>query len=426
MKNKKVNRKPGVKANSSLFLALSIFMSGNLLGQSAAKAAEGSDADQLVGAFTNAVNAQNIPSPSSMPSYMRKRIVEAPTTTPPATAIGAGNLLKATVSQQTLEGRVTEEGALSPLLEGSVQSIPQGTAIQMKMCSAINTQLCQKGDEIYAQVSSNVGDGAHVMVPGGWFAHGLVSDVAGQKRGGRDGYVEITFDKLVSPDKKTELPFNSKFTTRDNKLKAVSKTVLVDSGYVSYGALGGAIMSVQMTGIPTAIATHGISVGVGAGIGASIGLAGALARKGKIVSYFPEDEIKLVTAEPISLPGFNPTALPSAEIHQHTEGLNLAAKQPIFQKDKFGDKASRILSFDATIYNGTPEEYGFFHLAVVSDHNQRYCPLISSFNQAGEKVQPHSSGSKRLAFLVGNPKQKYYLVLFDSSNEKEIARTAIN
>ena len=65
----------------------------------------------------------------------------------------------------------------------------------------------------------------------------------------------------------------------------------------------GSIVSVQLTGIPTAIATHGISVGAGAAVGGTLGMIGALKRKGKIASFLPGDEMKMVTVEQIELPG---------------------------------------------------------------------------------------------------------------------------
>ncbi len=105
--------------------------------------------------------------------------------------------------------------------------------------------------------------------------HGQVTAIGLQKRLGRDGYVEVEFDKLISPEGDIDLPFNTKFSTKDSQLKAISKEVLIDSGYVTLGALGGSIFSVQLTGVPVAIATHGISVGAGAAVGGGLGLIGA-------------------------------------------------------------------------------------------------------------------------------------------------------
>jgi hypothetical protein len=336
-------------------------------------------------------------------------------------------LMKAGVQANQLEGRVTKEAGLSPLLQGSLQTIPPGTELNLKVCGSLNSEFSQKGDEIVAQVSTNIGNGNHVFVPGGWYMKGHVVDVEHQKRLGRDGWVEVEFDALHSPDGDYELPFKAKFSTKDSQLKSVAKELAIDGGYVTEGALGGAILSVQMTGLPVAIATHGISVGVGAGVGGTIGLYGGLKRKGKIQSFYSGDSIKLTTAEPITLPGFNPTALPAAQAQAApTKNLNLGVKYPKFQKDPLGDKLTRLLSFDATIYNGTTKPYSFFNIAVVTEGDKPFLPALNMVQRLRQQVPPHECRSERLTFMVGPKNQKYWLVLLDPYSKKEIARTEIN
>lgn len=336
-------------------------------------------------------------------------------------------LLKAGVSANQLQGRVTKDAGTTPLLQGSLQTIPQGTELNLKVCAALNSEFSQKGDEVIAQVSTNIGDGSHVYVPGGWYMKGHVVDVQGQKRLGRDGWVDVEFDTLHSPEGDYELPFKAKFSTKDSQLKSVAKEIAIDSGYVAEGALGGAILSVQMTGLPVAIATHGISVGVGAGVGGSIGLYGSLKRKGEIRSFAAGDAIKLTTAEPITLPGFNPTALPAAQVQAApAKNLNLGVKDPKFHKDPLGDKLMRLLSFDATIYNGTTKPYSFFNIAVVSEGDKPFLPALSMIQRLKQSVPPHESHTERLTFMVGPKNQKYWLVLLDPYSKKEVARTEIN
>jgi hypothetical protein len=334
-----------------------------------------------------------------------------------ATDRHSSRLLKATVSASP-----------SPFLSGSAQSIPKGTKVNLSVMGTLNSEFSQQGDDVFAKISCNVANGKTVIMPGGWFMHGKVTDVAVQKRLGRDGYVEVEFDKIVSPDGEYELPFKAKVSTKDNQLKAVAKTVLVDSGYVGLGALGGSIVSVQLTGIPTAIATHGISVGAGAAVGGTLGMIGALKRKGKIASFLPGDEMKMVTVEQIELPGFDPAFLPSARVPISTPNLTLAIKKkPTFAPDPLGDKLSRQLHMDVTIDNATPNQYSFFDLAVISDHDKRYYPsLASDFQAIKKKVPSHSQGTAHLVFSVDSPKRKYWLIMLNKSNRDEIARAAIN
>lgn len=329
-------------------------------------------------------------------------------------------------SKKLLKGKVTSAAKPSPFLYGSVQAIPQGTKVDLTVMGNLNSEFSQKGDEVLARVSCNVGKGEQIMLPGGWYMHGIVTDVASQRRLGRDGYVEVEFDKLVSPDGEFELPFRAKVSTKDGQLKAIAKTALIDSGYVAVGAVGGSLLAVQMTGIPVAIATHGISVGIGAAIGGTLGAIGALKRKGDIRSLFPGDELKLITAEPITLPGFDPKLLPSAKVPVKNTLLNLSVAKVKFCKDPLGDKLSRQLSLDVTIENSSLKEYSFFDLAVLSDHNQRYYPLPIHFQLGKNKVRPQSTATARLSFSVDSPKRKYWLILLDKGKREEISRTQIN
>jgi hypothetical protein len=329
-------------------------------------------------------------------------------------------------SGKLLEGRVSQTGKPSPLLYGHLETIPPGTKVDLTIMGNLNSELSQKGDEILARVGCDIGNGQHVLLPGGWYMHGLVTEVEGQRRLGRDGYVEVEFDKLVSPDGDIELPFKAKVSTKDGQLKAVAKTALIDSGYISVGAIGGSLLSVQLTGIPVAIATHGISVGVGAAVGGTLGAVGALKRKGSIRSFFPGDQMKLVTAEAITLPGFDPKLLPSAKVSKVNPEINLWVTKATFGKDPLGDKLSRLLSLDVTIHNDTSKEYSFFDLAVLSDHNQRYFPHPAYLQLGRKRVLPHSRTTTHITFSVDNPKYKYWLVLLDRSKREEIARTQVN
>jgi hypothetical protein len=327
---------------------------------------------------------------------------------------------------QRLKGTVTQSSKPSPLLYGSVQAVPPGTSVNLIISGNLNSEISQKGDEVLARVACDVAGRGKVFLPGGWYMHGLVTNVATQKRGGRDGYVEVEFDKLVSPEGDIELPFKAKVSTKDNELKAIAKTALIDSGYISYGALGGSILSVQLTGIPVAIATHGISVGIGAAAGGMLGAIGAVKRKGNIRSFFPGDELKLVTAEPITLPGFDPTLIPSAIVPKTTPDLTISVEKVAFHKDPLGDKLSRLLTLDATIDNETSKEYSFFDLAILSDHNMRYYPLPAYVQIGRRKVAPHSKATAQLSFNVDSAKHKYWLLLLDKVKREEIGRANVN
>lgn len=330
-------------------------------------------------------------------------------------SVKSGNILHGHVSSQQ-----------SPFLPGQVETVTPGAKVNLVLSGNLNSEISQKGDELFAQVAIDLKDGQKVLLPSGWYLHGLVTDVKSQRRLGRDGYVDVEFDKLVSPDGNYELPFHARFSTADNKLKAVAKVVAQDSVLMTKGAIVGSLLSVQATGLPVAIGTHGISVGVGAAAGAGLGLIGALKRKGKIASLYPSDETQLTIAEPISLPGFNPEALAKLA-PKPLANFDLIVLKKKFAKDPNGDEASRLLTIELKMDNRTDLEYSFFDLAVVSDHNQRYYPYVFGANSSWKvKVPAHSVGQGSMSFIVDSPKHKYWLVILDKKNRQELSRVAVN
>jgi hypothetical protein len=338
------------------------------------------------------------------------------------------NLYRSSINKTVLKGSVSETAKASPFLYGKIETIPKGTKLNLSIMGNLNSQLSKVGDEIIARVSLDVNNGDKVLLPGGWYMHGKVTESTSQKRLGRDGYVTVEFDKLISPDGDTDLPFKSTFSTKDNELKAISKTVLIDSGYVGIGALGGSIISAQLTGIPLAISTYGISIGAGAAVGGSLGLIGALKRKGKIASFFPGDEMTITTAEPIIVPGFDARFIPSAQPTKALADLKITTNGYKFGKDPFGDKQSRQLLLSVTIRNNIDRAISFFDLVVLSDYGERYYPSLTTVGLSTfkTKVKPNTTVTAEVAFNVSHKKHKYWLILLDKANKEEIARCPIN
>ncbi|OPZ89220.1 MAG: hypothetical protein BWY75_01250 [bacterium ADurb.Bin425] len=330
-----------------------------------------------------------------------------------------------------LKGRVSTlpENNGSPLLSGSLQMVPKGTSVDLTLQCHLNSELSQKGQEVFARISRDViaADGSKVVLPGKWVAHGFVTRVDRQKHNGRDGFVEVKFDKIISPDGQYEVPFETTFSTKDNELKSVAKVVLRDTKFATIGALAGSIMSVQMTGLPVAISTYGISVGIGGGIGATYGIACAVARKGKICSVYPGDHVKLKISEPLSLPGFNPLALDSARARNHLPGLSLIVADYKFEKDPLSkDKNGQILRVNFIANNRSKQTLSLRNVRVISDFDEVYAPHISAAMMRFKELSPGSSQNISLPFSVDSKKQKYWLIMVRDSDGTEQARVEIN
>jgi hypothetical protein len=324
-----------------------------------------------------------------------------------------------------LKGTVSDSHSV--LLPDQVQSLPKGTKVALTMQCNLNSEISNTGDEIRARISVDVKDGRKVLLPGGWYVHGKVTNSASQKRLGRDGFVEVEFDKLVSPDGEIALPFPTKFSTHDNQLKAISKIVAIDTGYMAEGALGGALLTAQYTGIPLAIMTHGLSLAVGGAAGAGIGAIGALTRKGKIASVYPGDEVHLTLPESIELPGFDPNLLPSAEVHPANANLALIISETKWSKDPFGDDRAKLLTMKVKVSNQTKSEVSFFDLLVETDSGNRFYPSLMCKQQiVGKKIAPGTTEQANISFSVTKSKHKLWLVLLNRAKSEELTRTGIN
>ncbi len=328
-----------------------------------------------------------------------------------------------------LHGAVSVQKGPSPFLMDSVHEVSTGTKVNLVVPTGVflNSEVSQKGDEVQMRIATDVKDGGRVVLPAGWYVRGLVTQVEAQKRGGRDGYVEVVFDKLVSPTGEYELDFNAKFSTKESKLKSATKLIAKDSLYVGAGAAAGALISVQATGLATAIATHGISVGGGAAVGASIGLFAALKRKGQVRNILPGESLKLETCEPISLPGFDPKMLLSAAPKPHLKGLDLVVNDFHFRKTPWEDKSARLLELELDVTNRTSKTFHFFDLLVESDQLERYSPTpFGGFDALKMSVPPKGEGSGTVTFTVGSSKRKYFLVFLSRSSGEELTRVPIN
>lgn len=328
-----------------------------------------------------------------------------------------------------LKGNVSE--TVSPIAEdGSKNELPAGLPVDLTLMVNLNSELSKPGDGVVAMVSLDVKDkdGNKVLLPGQWYVAGKVADVAGQRKLGRDGYLTVHFEKLVSPDGKYVVPIDVTASSKESTAKSVAKVVAKDSVYVTKGAAAGALASVQVTGIPLAIATHGYSVAIGAAFGASVGLVGALNRKGKVATALHGEELKFRLDKPVVIPAFNREALPSAQPLSKVPNLEIAVTKAKFRSDPFGDKRSQLLQVDFKMENKTDSEYCFSNIAIVSDHNQMYYPYLlgTSLAERQKRVRPNSVGAGSITFGVTSGKHKYWLVLLDRGNEKELARVPVN
>lgn len=339
------------------------------------------------------------------------------------------SIVNTNIGSRVLHGGVQTEGRDSPLVEGKVQTIPKNTQVSLTLPQGLNlnSEMTQMGDEVWMRVSNDVPGANGVAVPGGWYAHGVVTEAKGQRRGNRDGYIEIEFQEIVSPDGMTHVQFPAKISTKDSMMKSTLKQVATGTTYATIGATGGALISLQLTGIGGAIATHGISVGAGAAIGASLGLIGAVKKKGKVASLYSDDDVKLTIAEPITLPAFRAEKLPSAKPVPKLKNMKISVHNFKFYKDPYGDPGSRILDVDITIANHTSKAFSAGQLRVLDDHGREFTPFVGeNIKQVMHKVEPDQEERINVMYEVNSQKRKYWLSLRENGTGAELSRVPVN
>ena len=115
------------------------------------------------------------------------------------------------------------------LYTGKTETLEKKDTIEMTVSQVIDGSFSFEGDEFFAEVTSDVIGDKGIVVPKGTVAHGIIKDSGNAKRLGRDGYIDLTFDYLVTPDGR-EIPIEGKMSTKLHPIKAATKIVATDIG----------------------------------------------------------------------------------------------------------------------------------------------------------------------------------------------------
>lgn len=310
----------------------------------------------------------------------------------------------------------------NPIFTGETATIETKDVINMTVSQVLTAGLSEQGDEFFAEITNEVVGDKGVVLPLGTVAHGSIKNIAASKRLGRDGWVELSFDYLITPDGR-EIPIEGQMSTKLHPMASVAKTVATDTGYTLAGGLVGGFTALNLFGIEGAIATQGYTVMGGAGAGAAVGLGMALIRKGKDFLISPGDQIKVKMKNAIQLPVISQDALKQKEIKY--EGLEVKITNISLEKDPFGNENTIDLSL--LIQNHSPTNFSSFDIALINDMNTSYYPSIFAENslafsqiKSGDRVGGH------LSFAVDNPRRKHWLIFYDRQNRKPLAKISID
>lgn len=281
-----------------------------------------------------------------------------------------------------------------------------------------------EGDEFFAEVSEDVLAGSGVLLPKGTVAHGIIRNIVDPKRMGRDGYIELSFDYLITPDGR-EIPIQGEMTSKLHPAKSVAKVAGENIAYTAVGGVTGAMAALEIAGIPGAVASQGYTLAGGAAIGGLIALGMSFFRKGSDVLISPGDEIKvkIVSSEPIQVMTHESVRQDELEY----EGLEVDISDVFLEKDPF-DHLNTI-SLDLIIKNNSKSDFSSFDIELVNDlHNSYHPSIFSDYKNslAMKTIKKGENVSGILSFAVDNPNRQHWLVFYDRRNHKPLAKISID
>lgn len=296
--------------------------------------------------------------------------------------------------------------------------------VQLTVSQVLAGSTSVEGDEFFAEVSEDVLAGGGVLLPKGTVAHGTIKNIVDPKRMGRDGYLELGFDYLITPDGR-EIPIEGNMTSKLHPAKSVAKVTGENIAYTAVGGAIGAMAAVELAGIPAAVASQGYTVAGGAIIGGVIALGMSFFRKGSDVLVAPGDEIKvkIVSSAPIQV--VKPDAFRQKEMAY--DGLDVRINDIWLEKDPFGNLNTYTL--DLIIKNASRSDFSSFDIKLVNDLHNTYNPSIFmdyKNSLAMKTIKKGENVSGVLSFSVDNPNRQHWLVFYDRATNKPLAKISID
>ena len=331
-----------------------------------------------------------------------------------------------TVGNEPFKGRAEVNDRLEQqnkeLFTGEVDQLEAKDVIKMTVSQVLSSGYTEEGDEFFAEISSEVEGDKGVILPAGTIAHGSVKEIQGSKRLGRDGWIEVNFDYLITPDGR-EIPIQGKMSTKLNPVVGTTKTVAKSAGYTAAGGVVGGFLALNMFGLPAAIASQGYTLAGGAAVGGAVGLGMALYKKGKDVLISPGDEIRVKVMKGLELPVFKASALKQEEFV--CDGLNVKITNIDFEKDPFGEL--NTITIAVTITNLTDKYFTGFDISLINDLNASFYPSVfGDTTLMFSKIKPGDRTAGRISFAVDNIKRKHWLIFNDRTQRKPVAKISID
>jgi len=308
------------------------------------------------------------------------------------------------------------------LFTGQVERVDRKDIIKMTVSQVLDSSINIEGDEFFAEVTDDVKGDKGVVIPKGTVAHGKISETGDSKRLGRQAWLELDFDYLITPDGR-EIPIEGKMSTKLHPVAETSKIVAQDVGYTLAGGVAGGFLALNWLGLEAAIASQGYTLAGGAAVGGAIGLGMALIRKGGEVLIAPGDQIrvKINTTEP--LPVYKESALMQHEMFY--PGLDIQISDVRHEKDPFGELNTITLTL--LISNMSDRTFSGLDMALVNDYNSVFRPSIFGDTKLMfRQVKPGDRFIGKVSFAVDNIDRNFWLTFYDKRKGSALTKISVD
>ena len=331
------------------------------------------------------------------------------------------------VFAEVLEGHaeksdVYEQQLQKELFTGQVEHLERKDVINMTVSQVLDSNINIEGDEFFAEVTDEVKGDKGVIIPKGTIAHGRISQTGDPKRLGRQGWIALDFDYLITPDGR-EIPIEGKMSTKLYPVAEASKIVVQDVGYTLAGGAVGGFMALNWLGLEAAIASQGYTVAGGAAVGGAIGLGMALIRKGHDVLIAPGDEIRVKINTTVPLPVYKESALMQHEMFY--PGLDIHISNIKHEKDPFGEV--NTLTLTIMISNMSDKTFSGLDMALVNDYNSVFRPSIFGDTKLMFKqIRPGDKFAGQVSFSVDNINRSFWLTFYDRRKGTALTKISLD
>ena len=315
-----------------------------------------------------------------------------------------------------------EQQVKQELFTGKVENLERKDIINMTVSQVLDSNLNIEGDEFFAEVTDEVKGDKGVIIPKGTIAHGKITQTGDAKRLGRQAWISLDFDYLVTPDGR-EIPIEGKMSTKLHPVAEASKIAMQDVGYTLAGGAVGGFMALNWLGLEAAIASQGYTIAGGAAVGGAIGLGMALIRKGSDVLIAPGDQIRVKINTTVPLPVYKETALMQHEMFY--PGLDIQISDIKHEKDPFGEV--NTITLTVMISNMSDKTFSGLDMALVNDYNSVFRPSIFGDTKLMFKqIRPGDKFAGRVSFAVDNVNRSFWLTFYDRRKGTALTKISID